>query len=491
VRATRALTALLLSFLTLLAAGCGGGGGGAGVSTESAAGLIRAGALAFISFDSDLGSSQWQQVDELSKKFPGRAEALAEIKKSLAEEGVDWERDVKPALGPEVDLVIVSEGTSESTRVVGFTKPTNADKFKAMVAKLNEGESSGDRAVYREVNGWYAISDSQAAIDQVLKGDGDALADDGMFNEALETLPEDALVKVFLDGGRLNELVRDYAAQSGSSFDLSSVGLDKLEYVSASTSAESDGLRLRGATKGADFGGGDFSSKLFGGVPGDAFTFFTFRGRETTEQLEKLKSNAQVAEALQQLQSALGVTFEEVLALLRNEVAFYVRPGAIIPELTLVLETQDQTSALATLDKLAARVAAYAGTQVQPGAQGSHSVKTINFGSYAVHYGGLGDKVIVTSGASGIADYGASGERLPDNADFNQAQEAAGMPDTTGGFIYVDLKDTIPLIESFASLAGQEVPSEVTENLRPLRSFLAWTEGSGGSRSFDAFLEIK
>jgi hypothetical protein len=33
--------------------------------------------------------------------------------------------------------------------------------------------------------------------------------------------------------------------------------------------------------------------------------------------------------------------------------------------------------------------------------------------------------------------------------------------------------------------------SDVTENLRPLRSFLAWSEGTGGSRTFDAFLEIK
>jgi hypothetical protein len=29
------------------------------------------------------------------------------------------------------------------------------------------------------------------------------------------------------------------------------------------------------------------------------------------------------------------------------------------------------------------------------------------------------------------------------------------------------------------------------ENLQPLRSFLAWSEGTGGSRTFDAFLEIK
>jgi hypothetical protein len=65
------------------------------------------------------------------------------------------------------------------------------------------------------------------------------------------------------------------------------------------------------------------------------------------------------------------------------------------------------------------------------------------------------------------------------------------MPDSNAGFAYIDLKDALPLIEGFAGLAGQSLPSDMTENLRPLRSFLAWSEGSGSTRTFDAFLEIK
>jgi hypothetical protein len=187
----------------------------------------------------------------------------------------------------------------------------------------------------------------------------------------------------------------------------------------------------------------------------------------------------------------LGVPFEEVLALLRNEVAFYVRPGAGIPELTLVLQTPNEANALATLDKLAQRLAAAAGTQVQEGTQGGHTVKTINFGQFQVHYGAADGKVLVTSGVNGIAEYGGSGERLPDSADFEEAQAAAEMPDEHGAFFYVNLKDALPLIEGLAGLAGESLPSDVTENLRPLRSFLAWGEGSGDSASFDAFLEIK
>jgi Protein of unknown function (DUF3352) len=492
-RVRRFLPVVLLALFGLLVAGCGGGSskGVAGGSTPSGASMVRAGVLAFVAVDSDLGSDEWQQVDALARKFPGREKAIAQLKQSLTKEGVDYDRDVKPALGPEVDVAVVSAGSSSSTKVVALTKPDDARKFRALVSKLNASDSSGSKAVYREVDGWYALSDSQAAITDIVATSGKTLDGDGTFSEALGKLPDDALVKAYLDGKQLNEVIRTAAAQSGAGLDAAAFGLDKLEYVAASASAEDDGLRVRGASSGADLGSGDFSSKLIEGVPGDAFAFLSFDGAGTSDQLERLKTNPQVGAALGQIQAMLGVTFDQLLALLRGEVAFYSRPGAVIPEFTLALEERDQSSALATLDKLAARLSAGFGGRVVPGEQGGHAVETIDLGRFAIHYGGLGDKVLITSGVNGIADYGASGEHLPDSADFEDAKEAAGLPDSNGGFMYLDLKNALPLLEGFAGLSGQNLPPEVTENLRPLRSFLAWSAGSGGTRTFDAFLEIK
>jgi hypothetical protein len=491
----RFLAAGLLATLAVAVAGCGGGAAKTSANGESGAKLVRSGALAFVALDSDLGSSQWQQLDELSKKFPGRSKALAQIKQALAKQGVDYAKDIKPALGPEVDFAVVSGGPSAGqTSFALLTKPDDAAKLKQLVAKLNANDTdpSAKPAVYKEVEGWYAVSESQAQIDAVLKGSrSQALSADSTFNDALEKLPGEALVKAFLDGRQLNELIRAESQKSGTPFDPSSVGLDKLEFVAASTSAENDGIRVQGAANGADIAGAEFSPKLLDGVPGDALAFLDFRGAGTTDQLKKLKSNPTVGQALQQIQAGLGVSFDDILALLQNEVALYLRPGAGIPEVTLALETKDESAALSTLDKLAARLAAASGAQVQSGKQDGHDVKTLNLGQVAIHYGGLGDKVLVTSGVSGIADYGASGQRLPDSADFKQAQDAAGMPDSTGGFFYLNLKDSIPLLEGLAGLAGRSPPAEVTENVRPLRSFLAWTEGSGAARTFDAFLEIK
>jgi hypothetical protein len=193
-----------------------------------------------------------------------------------------------------------------------------------------------------------------------------------------------------------------------------------------------------------------------------------------------------MAQGLQQLQAMLGVSLDDLLALVRNETGFYLRPGAGIPEFSLALSPSDKSAALSTLDKLAAKVAALTGGKLTSGA-----VRTLNLGQFALHYGSAGDHVLITSGINGISDFGGSESKLPDSADFKEAKSAAGMPDSNGGFVYLDLKNAIPLIEGFAGLAGQSLPPSVAGNLRPLRSLVAWAAGSGDSRTFDAFLEIK
>ncbi len=487
-RMPRILAAGLLATLALATAGCGGGSAKTSASGESGAKLVRSDVLAFVSVDSDLGSSQWQELDSLAQKFPGRERVLTRITQALAQQNVDYDSDLKPALGPEVDVAVAAGASLDSTSVVLLTKPEDVDKFKQLLKKLNASSSSGQQAVYREVDGWYAVAESEAALNTVLKSGGGSLAADATFNDALDELPGDALVKAYVDGAQVAAAVKEAAQQGGQSFDPSSLGFDKLDFIAASVSAEDDGVRVRAASRGAGtktLGPGDYSSKLLEDVPGDAIALLTFRGGGVSDQLKQLRSNPMFAQQLRQLEAALGVTLDQALTLFSNEVALYVRPGLAIPEITLVLEPKDQAAALATIDKVATRLAALGGARVTGGA-----VKTIDLGQFQIHYGGSGGKVVVTNGSNAIAEFG-SGSKLPDSADFKQAKDAAGLPDSHGGFLYLDLKDSIPLLETLAGLTGNAPSSRVTENLRPLRSFLAWTAGSGDTRTFDAFVEIK
>lgn len=471
----------LVAALTLLATGCGGG---PAASSESGASLVRADALAYVAIDTDLGSGQWKQLDDLSKRFPGRDLALEKLDQALAKHGVDFDQDVEPAVGPEVDVAVVSGGTEETTKAVALTQPRDAGKLTDLISKLNAA-SSDTTLVYRELDdGWYAVSDSRAAIDEALAGDGPTLEGDSTFEDAFQGLPDEALVKAYANGHQLGQLVVATAkekSKNGNPLGSQMAALQKLDSLSASLTAEDDGVRVRGAAKGAGadevLGGGNFDSKLLANTPGDALAFLTFRG------------GSGLADTLQGLSSPLtgllGISANELASLLESEVALYVRPGIGIPEITLALDSSAE--GLATLDKLASRIAQMTGGKVVE----SGSEKTLTIGGIAIHYGSTDGKIVVTTATNGVAGYGASDEKLADSADFKEAKSAAGMPDSNAGFAYIDLKNAIPLILGLAGLAGALPSPVVTENLRPLRSLLAWSEGQGNSRSFDLFLEIK
>ena len=488
----------LLVALVLVTAGCGGGSGGSksGAAAPSGASLVRSDALAFVSVNSDLSSSQWQTADKLSRKFPGRDKAIEQLKQSVSKQQLDYDRDIKPALGSEVDIAVALGATLKDTSFAILTKPEDPGKFKDLVAKLNASDNSGKSAVYREVSGgWYALSSSQKMIDAVLKSGGNSLADDGTFKDALNALPSDTLASAYVNGKQLTTVLQQYQQQRPPSIDLSTAGLNDLDFISASLNAESDGVRLRGAVSGSGskaFGSGNYSSKLLSGVPADALAFLTFQGGGAADQLQKLESNPQYESMLKQMEQSLGVSLKDVLDLLRNEVAFYVRPGAGIPEFSLLLQSSDEQKSMATLEKLLTRLGATGLTRpCSAPPESGVDVKCVSISNLQIRYGAFDGKVLVSSGPSAISEYKGSGSKLPDDADFKEAKSAAGMPDSNGGFAYVNLKDTIPLIESLAGLGGSTLSSDATANLAPLRSLTAWSGGSGNTRTFDVFLEIK
>jgi hypothetical protein len=480
-RKSSGIAVALFASLALLVAGCGGKQQPAGSS--SAAPLVRPDVLAFASVDTDFGSGQWKQLDALASKFPGRDQALKSIEQSLTGQGVDFNNDVKPALGPELDFAVAAGATPNDTTAIGLTQPSDEGKFKALVQKLNQKPGSG--AVYRKLdNGWYAVGSSQADIDQVLKGSGASLADESLYKNAVAKQPSDALARVYVNGPELGKVVQKATEARGNGLSDSTTGaLQKLDFISAAVSAEDDGVRLHGAVEGSGaealLGSGDYASDLLGKTPSDAFAFLTFKIAKD--------AGSGLGAATAPYEQALGVSLQDVLALFENESGLYVRPGAVIPEFAAFLGPSDTSAGMATLTKLAQHLAAGSGATLSGGAE-----KTLSFGTqFELHFGVKDGKIVITNSAGGIGQVGSPSESLVHSADFQEAAKAADLKLANGGLLYLDLKNAIPLIEGFAGLSGTKIPAEVSENLRPLRSFLSWSAGSGDSRTFDAFLEIK
>src|SRR5512134_1322474 len=95
---------LVAGAVTALAFLAGCGGENASVGAENASTIAPASAQLFATIDADTGSDQWQQLQDLLERFPGRDRLVEELQKALADGGVTKE-ELDKALGPTVDLV--------------------------------------------------------------------------------------------------------------------------------------------------------------------------------------------------------------------------------------------------------------------------------------------------------------------------------------------------------------------------------------------------
>jgi hypothetical protein len=470
----------LLAGLVFAVAACGGGGGGASATaSESAATIAPASAPAFIAINTDLNSDEWQAAEDLLDKFPGKPQLLQALRKELSSGDVDFERDVKPALGNEIDVVWLDfEGSGN--HVVGVTKPKDAARFNAL---LEKGSNPSEHAV---VDGWTVFADKQSSIDAFRNAStGDHLADDADFKEALAELPDSALAKAYLDVQAVRQRFASQLESAGAGFS----GLDKAVWLAAGLEATGDGVRLKGTSKADGGKSANYQSKLLPDAPAGAILYLSFRGRENA--LRQLESNPQVRAFLPQIEDAIGVTLRELEPLLANEGEFFVRPGSPIPEVTLAVLVDDEKQALSTIDTLIKKVAAKTGTLPRPDeSSGISGARELQLGPVAIHYAAFDGKLALTTGPTGLIALRGGGAKLEDDEAFKEAMDAVSLPDENAGFIYLNLREAIPLIEGLASLGNNRLPAETSANLEPLQSFIAYATSDGNKGSFEAFLHI-
>ncbi|MEP6977282.1 MAG: hypothetical protein ABI948_04440 [Thermoleophilia bacterium] len=473
-------TAVAVAFALLLAA-CGGSSSSKSSSASGAASgadAAPADAAVFISVNTDLSSSQWKTVDKLLTKFPGKDKTVANARTSFeTQSGLNWETDVKPALGPELDFVVLD--ASNSGGGVALTQPKDQGKFDALVAKANAKKAGS--VVTEKVGDWTVISDKQASIDTYkTRASGAKLSDDANFKAATGELSGDALAKVYVNGPKVQTALQSRAgAAAQGTFD----------WAVAELVAQDDGVKLDGTYKGQPLKGvqqpAAYAPKLLGSVPTGALVVLDFKGGSSLGSLDSA-----AGAGVPQLQSAMGF-IKQLTPIFKNESVLSVSPGTPFPAVTLIAQPDNAQQAVAGIDALVAQFGALAGgATAQSTTIGGHAVKELNLGQFAVDYGVVDGKLVVTSSRQAIATFG-KGASINDDADFRDAKSASGMPDSISALLYVNIKAGLPLIESFSQLSGTTIPANQTENLRPLTSVIVYGTGGSGTGKFTAFLQIK
>ena len=485
----------LIGAAALALAGCGASDKAASGGAE----IVPASAPAFVTVDTDADSGQWNQIEELLEKFPDGDQAIRLLRASFEEDlKLDWEQDVKPALGEEIDIVWLDvKGQGEN--VVAITKPKDKDKFLAAVKKGNANMQPGDEPlIVGEHEDWLVLSDSQAKIDRFKQQvpERDSLADDATYKDALAELPDDSLVAAFARGRALLQVIEDTAPLPGGSLFQLQAGA-RPEFIAAAFAAQDEGMRLVSASRTeveAAAQAEPFESKLLADVPGDAVAFVAFHGGDSLDkQLQQLQGEAMAQGALREFERMFGLKIDAITGLFKNEVALYVRAGTPFPEVTLLLEAPNEQEALATVDDLLNKLTkALPAQPCQSQEQAGVTVKCVGFPGYSIRYAAFDGKVVVTTGAQSIEEIRSGGPRLADDDAFQSARDAAGMPDETAGFVWLDVEDGLPLVVGLAEASGGSaaIPQEIRRNLEPLRSLVAWADRDGRTSTAELFLAI-
>lgn len=469
----------------------------------------------FVALNTDLDSEEWTQLQTLLAKFPGGSAAVPQVVGSLTRTADDSTSESSSGdeglealrvFGPELGFAFYTLD-GDNPQFVAIAKPTDPAAFQARLA------TSDDPPVIKTLDdGTFMLAESQALIDQATTGiQAGTLAEDAAFQQAMGDLESSTVAKLFANGPALLAAAQQGASgsQAATLAQLTSLlGVNaadptaapaQLTSLALAVQAEDNGIKLDGVAR--TVGGPEpqtFSAKLPEIIPAGPIAVLDFYNlRATVETFLDLVGQQQPGfdQQLAQIEAALNITVDnDVLPLLENEHALYVRPGVPIPEITLVLSPEDPTGALATVDKLLAGVGALAGSQLPfttgSTAIGSVTARQLNFGQISVFYAAVGDNLVFTSSVAGIADL-QSGDRLKDDPAFQAAIDAAGVPDETAGWLYVDTPKLLSFVQTIQQLRGEDVDQSQLEALAPIKSLVIYGTGEKDVVRFSGFANVE
>jgi hypothetical protein len=430
----------------LVAGGCGGGGGSA-TGGESAAGLVPADAALFVSVNTDFSSGQIRSADDVLAKFPIRDRLLEYVRDEIREYGIDVDA-LRRSAGPQLDVAVLDQ---TARLAVGFAQPADEEQFEHIL--------DGQKLLHVRRSGWTVFAKDATALDRVKNAD-EKLADLPAYEDATAELPDDAIAKAYVAGRAVPDT-------------------KKARWASAALFSHDDGFELQLHVNGSGLPGGrSYEADLAGDIPDGSVLALSFR--DLGDSLR--------AFGTQEI-PVLGIRLSELADALDGEGVLYVRPGALIPEVTFVTT---RASGEATIDRIVRALAPASALPKKTTIEGV-TVNALALGPVTILYGAVGGKLVITDNPNAIRAL-KTGDRpklVDDDSTFKAVRDAARMPDETNSWLYLNVEDGLPLVEAIAELANQKLPREWVENLRPVRSALVYGTREGDTQTVVAFVQTR
>ena len=471
----------------LVAAGCGGSAGG-DKQASGGESIAPGNAVAYLSIDTDVDSAAWKKAQVLLDRFPGKDKILSHLRSSLEDEGLDWEVDVKPALGNETIAVFLD---ADSEHVVGLTKPKSQAKLDALLAK------STPPMVSEQVEGWTVFAETQALLDEFDKARSEkgSLSDDSVFSDAYGSLPSDSIARAWARGSTIQTAFDQKLHAAGLPAGATENQVGTLDALTGAVVPQADGIKISSTFSGDLDVGGTYHADLPGSLPGGAVVYLSFNG--VGDRINKLvdslgDSIPNFDRDRAQIELVLGYPLADVFGLLDGEggIALYPTESGS-PAVLFVAQVSDESKASSILDRLATLAAASGSLDVRSVQVGSVEAKEIDVSGMSVYAAVFDGKLVTTNSRSALAKMQGSGPKLADDSAYKTAVAEAGMPEETSGFVYADTKEALEYAFSYAEGLGATVPQVAKENTAALRGLLLYVSKDGADLTLTGFLGIQ
>jgi hypothetical protein len=471
-----------------LLAGCGGGGGSKPAAT-GAASVVPDKVSAFVSVDSNLGSSAWKKAEALLNRFPGKDKVLSSLRASLTQNGLSWEQDVKPALGNEIDFVWL-DFQNRGNDLVGLTKPKDVNKFNAL---LEQGSSP---SVHKEIDGWTVFANSQAHLDQFksLRSNGGRLDGDSVFTDAIDGLPSDSIAKAFVRGSAIQSAIDQAIEQQGGPTNATAGQIGMLDSFGAAVTPESNGIRiaLSGDLK---LGGSGYHADLPSSLPSGATLYLSFNnvgGRLSKLFDDYARANPSFDQQRAQVETALGASLDDIFKLLSGEGAFALyHTTSGLPALIFAVQVSDEAKARSVIEKAAALAQLGNSVQVRSVQIGGVQAEEFDVSGTAIYAAAFDGKLVITNSRASIESMRSAGTKLAGDPAYAAAVSGAGMPSETNGFLYANVRSGLEYAFAYAESHGSTIPAVAKDNLAPLRGLLLYSAKNGSRFQLTGFLGIQ